>query len=75
MSRPTARSSSTASSSSRAIDDQLQVASAWLPGRVAAAHVSKIASHLIGAVAGLAKSCGMMSDAAASLTAQLGAAR
>lgn len=62
-------------SSSRSIDDELQLASAWLPGRIAQAHVRVIANHLIKAVASLAKTCGLVSDAAAELTSQLGDTR
>lgn len=61
-----------AARSGRAVDDQLQLASAWLPGRIAGSHAQVVAKHLIKAVAGLAKSCGLMSDPASELTAQLG---
>ena len=57
------------------MDDELQLASAWLPGRIAQSHTQVIARHLIKAVASLARSCGLVSNGAAELTTQLGETR
>ena len=63
------------SGTSRSVDDKIQLACAWLPGRIAGAHVKIVAKHLVSAVAGLARSCGLLSDPASELTAQLGEPR
>lgn len=54
------------------IDASLQVAAAFLPGRIAASHVQVVARHLVKVVAQVAQGCGLLTDPAAELTRQLG---
>ncbi len=54
------------------VDAKLQIAAAFLSGRIATSHIQTVASHLLQAVSGLVKSCGLVSAPAADLTAKLG---
>ena len=54
------------------IDARLQIASAFLSGRIAASHIQTVASHLLQAVSGIVMSCGVVSEPVADLTGHLG---
>ena len=54
------------------VDAKLQIAAAFLSGRIAGSHIQTVASHLLQAVSGLVKSCAVVSAPAAELTAHLG---
>ena len=54
------------------VDAKLQIAAAFLSGRIAASHIQTVASHLLQAVSGLVRSCGVVSAPAADLTSHLG---
>ena len=56
----------------RDIDSELQVTSAFLPGRLAANHIQVVARYLLRAVSSIAKQSQMMNNAAAMLTQELG---
>lgn len=54
------------------VDSELQVTSAFLPGRLAANHIQVVARYLLKAVSSIAKQSAMMTNAAAMLTRELG---
>jgi len=56
----------------RDVDSELQVTSAFLPGRLAANHIQVVARYLLRAVSSIAKQSAMMTNAAAMLTRELG---
>lgn len=58
----------------RALDAELQIASAFLCGRFAASHISTVARHVAKAVSSVARICGMLTNPASELTSELGEA-
>ena len=56
----------------RDVDAELQIASAFLPGRVAAAHIQTVARHLLQVASSIAVKCSLMADAAGALTQEMG---
>lgn len=68
-------SSSNPALTSRDVDAELQLASAFLPGRVASSHIQTVARHLLKLVSSIAAKCSLMADAAAGLTQELGETR
>lgn len=54
------------------VDEELQIASGFLPGRIAASHIQTVARHVLKAIATIANVCGLLSQPAAELTQQLG---
>jgi hypothetical protein len=51
---------------------QLQIAASFLPGRIADAHVSQVARHLVSALSLVSERTGLLGRPAALLTRQLG---
>lgn len=51
---------------------ELQIACAFLPGRIADAHVSLVARHLLSAVGMLSQKIGLVTKPVATLTQELG---
>ena len=50
----------------------LQVAAAFLPGRIAESHIGSVAKHLVSAVGRISERAGLLSTPVARLTAELG---
>ena len=51
---------------------QLQIAASFLPGRIADAHVSQVARHLVGALSLVTQKTGLVGKPTALLTRELG---
>ena len=59
----------------RVTEAELQIAAAFIPGRIAEAHVGRVAKSILTATSSVSEKSGLISTPIAKLTAELGEAR